>query len=208
MNTLTPEQLADLLLKITDHAKKQALSFIQGNPSISGSPTEEVEWFYDELRNSEHPDWPLTLSTEHMDKAVDEYHAGFKSAFQPVWGDSFGGTEAVRPSASGLAASGADVPREPHLYAAQVYDTLKPFREYVERLEEGPHKQAMVKARNLILYGVESLDSVETDPAPNHSALLIEARDVLQATQPYISKTMYLSQKVHTTLSKLQSIKL
>lgn len=98
MNTLTPEQLADLLLKIADHGKKQAKAFLNGDASIAGSAGTECVEFYDRWRDESFPDAPMgeAIDSKQWDQVYDEYLEGFKSAFQPVGSDSLGGPEAVR----------------------------------------------------------------------------------------------------------------
>jgi hypothetical protein len=81
MNTLTPEQLADLLSKIADHGKKQARAFLNGDSSIAGAAGTECLEFYDRWREESFPDAPMgeVVDSKQWDLVYDSFISGFLS---------------------------------------------------------------------------------------------------------------------------------
>jgi hypothetical protein len=219
--------IAELTEKLQVLGRKHAVShFEKGN--FLDSPNEEVQKYLDrnDFKTSNQAEFDHLFDSYckgfqsyHVEKWTEglseDQAADLKSAFQPVGGGPLGGPEAVRLAAPASLDHGADVPRVKT--AVEGFTKwwsgycMDPTYPYSADEKEEHMKEAFVGGL-----------SFAKQSYPDHSALLIEARDglemcvrCLQNSQPNGGHYGNLAAVHNTvirdsssTLSKLQSIKL
>src|SRR6478672_2773888 len=147
--------ISNLIDPLKAHVTKHLKSYLQEDGELSPI-LDEIEHWYDSYRDSLHPELPMWSDLPSSD--VDQLFDAWVEASEEFWNQrltkSDRKTSTLPVSVAQDASSGVD----------RVFSCLKLIRSYINQLADGPHKTAMTKGWNFMVYGMEDPGTVVLRP--------------------------------------------